>query len=233
VLGQQRERFCTKSHHPTSLRIYTHGGTTPIDTLSVPGGPYDCSSDPSTGNLAVVFETTSGVNEVAVYQGAQGTPTTYADSNQSILYCGYDNNGNLFIGGYGPQHFAMAELAKGSSSFSNISLNQTIVNPGQIQWDGQYLTVQEQQHPVIYRVAVSGSQASVVGTTHFLGPIVYASQSWISGGTVVMWMKRRDHGIPRAIGIWKYPKGGKPLTLINGHGYLEVYGVTVSVAPSH
>ncbi len=64
---------------------YAHGGAEPIQTL------YDanavavaCSVDPTTGNLAVINFSTNGLQgpgNVAIYQGAQGTPLLYSDAS--------------------------------------------------------------------------------------------------------------------------------------------------------
>lgn len=47
----------------------------------------------------------------------------------------YDNAGNLFVDGlYGNGYFRMAELPKGSSAFTTLSLNARVF-AGAIQWD--------------------------------------------------------------------------------------------------
>jgi hypothetical protein len=61
---------------------YAHGETTPVQTLDLTYDyvPTGCSSDPTTGDLAVTeYSTNSGSANVAVYQGAQGMPSIYAD----------------------------------------------------------------------------------------------------------------------------------------------------------
>jgi hypothetical protein len=54
---------------------YAHGGTAPTKTLDVPGTlALGCSVDPTTGNLAVIFQGGSYI-DVAVFTGAEGAPT--------------------------------------------------------------------------------------------------------------------------------------------------------------
>ena len=77
---------------------YAHGGTSPIATLSLPGDDAaGCSVDPTTRNLAVVFVGSGG--DIAIFADAAGMPTLY-NSGLESLYCGYDNNGNLFVDGF-------------------------------------------------------------------------------------------------------------------------------------
>jgi hypothetical protein len=152
----------------------------------------------------------------------------------SALFCGYDDNGDLFIDGIGSPE--LAELPKGASSFTNLSLDQYINYPGQIQWDGTYITEQDQGSPEapIYRLEVSGSAATIAGVTKFTGISGYVddSQSWIQGNRVVVPFEFSKRNGRYAVGFWKYPGGGKRTTTI-AHGFTKrspVTGVTVSLA---
>jgi len=88
---------------PSSSRIYeyAHGGSTPIAALDAPSSSYTfggCSVDGSTGNLAVANMYTHPNTSVVVYPDASGSPATYTDPNAYYFtYCGYDDEGNLFV----------------------------------------------------------------------------------------------------------------------------------------
>lgn len=222
---------------------YAHGGKSPIATLSdgsyVPGG---CSVDATTGNLAVTNDYNSncyGGGNVAVYPDAEGTATTYSDSSfECYIGAAYDDEGNLFIGGVGSgSNFVLAELPSGSSTLTNISLNETLncrfLNgpcKDRLQWDGTYLAITQRstdhQSPVIYRVAVSGSSGTIVGTTTFSGKWTSKTSgqvSWISGNSVVLGYH------PGNLSLWKYPVGGKLVrTVVKGLTHFQYMGLAMS-----
>jgi hypothetical protein len=184
---------------------------TPFNSLSIPGYPYDCSIDPATGNLAVLYDTTSDFG-LAVYNDATGAPMLYQIFGN---YCGYDGNGNLFVDADNP-HFLLHELPRGSNTFRNIEVGQFVNNAGQVQWDGTYITVQDQSPPgSIYRLSISGSSATLVGTTKFKRVARLYSQSWIWNGRIAVPL-RRLHSKLWEIGVWKYPAGGVAIQTIAG-----------------
>jgi len=216
----------------TQVLEYTHGGTSPIATLSLPGhAGYACSVDPTTNNLAVVFKSDSG--DIAVFANESGTPSIYASTIDSLV-CGYDNAGNLLIGGFNGLYPGLAELPQGQGAITVLSISGTLGNPGQVQWDGSHMTYEtiSSQRISVAQLSISGSLATVIGTTPIKG-VKFAAQSWIydrkilvpSGGKAVKVNK---------IGVWAYPKGGKTkdaYKLANPKS-LDFQGVTVSVAPN-
>ena len=121
---------------------YRHGGKDLVRTIRPPVGSTGCTVDPATGNLAV-----AGNSGLVVYKRARGEPTVYTNSAfEAYYYCGYDDQGNLFVDGYnqpGSGHTILAELPQGGSTLQPISLNQVIQWPGQVQWDGKHLTVED------------------------------------------------------------------------------------------
>jgi hypothetical protein len=151
-----------------NLRKYARGATKPTTTTPTPaGGNYGCAVDPTTGAVAVAHYGEASIpSGIYVYPDGSGTPQIYADpSIQKYLYCGYDSQGNLFVDGisYGIGYI-FAELPEGSASFTNITLDRKI-GSGLVQWDGSYITIEVARDPTIYRIAVSGSSGTVVGTT--------------------------------------------------------------------
>lgn len=216
---------------------YAHGGTTPIATLNLPGtDALGCAVDPVTNNLAVLFDG-SGKN-VAIFPNESGTPALYA-AVINFRYCAYDSAGNLFVNGYSGSNPGLAELPYGGTSFSNISVSNSVGYPGQMQWDGHYLTYEgvEQGDIKVSQLSVSDSEATIVGTTKL--NLFRATASWIFGNRIIVphAVRRNLRAYTTQISYFKYPQGGVPSkTIKNFSGFKKIdmnfQGVTVSVAPS-
>lgn len=197
----------------TIVTEYAHGGRKPINTLSLPGGSAGgCSVDPTTQNLAVVFAGQAG--DVAVFANEQGSPSLY----QSMLdarYCGYDNSGNLFVDGYNGGSPALSELAQSGSAFTILSINGSLGSPpSQVQWDGRYVSYEStaRRHVEIQRLSISGSTATVVHAVHLPRITDAANQSWIYAGVIVVpFGAAGGNKTADKIGVWSYPRAGKPL----------------------
>ena len=141
------------------------------------------------------------------------------------------------------ENVALSELPAGTSGFNKLSVDQRVGAPGQIQWDGSYMTWQSSDPrgaDVISRFVTNGSQATIVGTTTLEGIQLQTHQSWIYNGSVIV--PFAPHGTKRVksneIGIWSYPKGGKATKLIRNFGTysrhkVRLQGLAISVAPSH
>jgi hypothetical protein len=179
-LGGDPDEVCSDNvgnvfvtEYQTTIQEYAHGGTTPIATLKAPGEPEECSVDPTSGNLAVGIYTYETYNPtgVAIYTDGQGSPTLYTDSNfAEMIACSYDDNGNLFVAGRSVEDdFALAELPAGSSAFVDITLKRKVDGSVRdIQWTGSKLAIGDYINPkqyLIYRVAISGTTAKIVGNT--------------------------------------------------------------------
>jgi hypothetical protein len=218
-----------------SVAEFAYGQTVPFATASVPGTAYSCSVDPVSGDLAVVIFCTSGCgDEVAIYTNLNYPPQFYQSSYLTqMLFCGYDGSGNLFVDGYSKQKFALAELPAGGATFSQISVDQAINDPGQVQWDGTYLSVEDTYRPTIYQFAISGSAATAVSNTRLHQVGRRAAQSWLGAGIVAV--PTGPHGKrPVEIGVWTYPHGGQPLSILKGFvaNHKQINGVTMSVLPN-
>ena len=205
---------------------YAHGGTSSNGSLSDPGFLLEgCSVDKTTGNLAAAdfAGTNSTSGGVSIYTDAQGTPATYIDPGLYLVFSlGYDNQGNLFIDGESQVggSFVFAELPKGSSTFTNITLNKTIGTPGTVQWDGKHVTVGDAKAGVICQVKVSGSSATVVGTTT-LTDSDGVFQSFIDGKRVV-----NPNVYSANAMFWSYPAGGSPVKTLSG--FVDPFGSAIS-----
>lgn len=224
-----------ESNTASYVSEYAHGGTTPIATLRDDGyAAADCSSDPTTGDLAVTNfdEASAGGANVAIYRHARGKPHHFVDPKMSVAYCGYDDGGNLFVDGNG--YYQLAELPRGSRRFKNIRLSEHLVRPGGVEWDGAALAVEDggyaRKFSAIDRVSVSGASGTVIGTTHLKGLANRGVTFWIDGSTIVTVGGQQ---VDR-IGLWEYPAGGKFLKLFYPtKTYRQtMYGVAVSVAPA-
>lgn len=233
--------FVTNSFKGQILE-YAHGGTTPIATLSDPNQyPIDCAVDPTTGNLAVsnYFAKTGGPGSVAIYQGAQGTPVYYAESNVNYeYYLGYDSAGNLYVDGLDSENaFHFAEISHGATAFSDITVHQSIGFPGGVLWDGKNVALGDQDANVVYRLKIAGTSATVSGTTPLSGA-TYAEQFWLT-----RFVNRAKHSratrliVPNYftggadVGTWTYPAGGSPTKTITMTAYNTPVGTTLSEAP--
>lgn len=188
---------------------YTHGGTTPIATLSAPSR-YDvlsgCSVDPKSGDLAVVNYGPPAA--LLVYHHHRGKPRIYVGKVTAFYYPGYDDRGNIFVLGYGDNSKSVypvfTELPAGGSGFVNITLSGYIQYAGKVQWDGTYLALT--LGGTIYRVSVSGSSGTIVSVLRLIGDNEFGGGiSWIRGGAVVA---PYGDDFTRRPGIWPYPAGG-------------------------
>ncbi len=208
---------------------YRHAGTKAVETLqSAAGDPAGCAIDPTTGNLAVTSLGRASGGNVAIYSHAKGTPTTYTDPNiYSYFWCGYDPHGDLFVNGqaYNPKPFELAELPKGSSTFTDISLDHKIDFPSGVQWRGKYLVLGDQAETDVYQFSISGSVGTLVKAIA-LDDWNGVEQFQIDGDRVI---GGNGGGTSQAVRFYDYPAGGEPTkTITRGIGGPQ--GLTVSKA---
>ncbi|MGA8097540.1 MAG: hypothetical protein WB810_02650 [Candidatus Cybelea sp.] len=203
---------------------YAHGGTKPIDTLKISGESAGaCSVDPATGDLAVVGYDKSGTGSILIFQNGQGTPTQYMDPRlQYPDALGYDDASNLYVDGvfYRYRSYSCCfypnfrYLPAKRHTFKTLSLNVGIVSPSSVQWDGKDLAIEDAYSGEIHEYSINASQATEVGHTKLKGipPSLYQVESvWIAGDDVVGTAPSYAE-----VGIWRYPKGGKPLHRLTG-----------------
>jgi hypothetical protein len=209
---------------------YAHGGSTPIADLYVgfPAFVTDCSVDATTGSVALIVPSTPG-GFVMVFPPSGGTGIQYTTPFTSS-HCAYDNNGNLFIAGFAvtSDDLKIAELPKGGSNFSTLSIDKTGKADGSIHWDGKYMAVSTQasEGHVVYRFTVQGSQATVVQTVRFTRQVT--GFFWIQGHVLIAARRVRGDRFNPAIALWHYPRGGRAFSVLGQWGD----AITVSVVPS-
>jgi DNA-binding beta-propeller fold protein YncE len=217
---------------------YAHGGTAPIATLSDSGYyPLGCAVDPTTGNLAVTniceeaYGQCVGNGNVLVFPDAENPPASYSDAALTQpFFCGYDNKGNLYVDGeYNDTSFAFAELRSGRSSFTNVTLDETIYQPGGVQWDGKYVAVGDEElyNNLVLEFKIKGTQGKLArpGGTPLDGATQIV-QFWIAGNVIV----GPNHGGSGSVMFWRYPAGGSPFKTINA--FTTPIGATISMAKS-
>jgi hypothetical protein len=219
--------------HENSATEYAHGGTTPLRTLRVPGSEvYNCAVDPTTGDVALTLTCPPcGYIDIAIFPPGSGKPLRL-NNGTGAWTCGYDASGNLFVNS---PYAVLSELPKGSSDFHAITLDQQIGAAGQVQWDGSYMTLQQNSYPGwIYRFTVSGSTAHVLKPTKFTMNIQSANASWIYGKSILIPFSKKRDPDPGTLGIWPYPKGRRAIKLIKHLPSEDRYfgAVTVSAPPS-
>lgn len=211
---------------------YAHGGTSPIATLASPQNQYpvSCSSDPTTGNLAVTsYNRHTYAPEVEVYVKASGSGNVYTSETLGANpQLAYDASGDLFVTSGAN---VGAELVKGGDKLAKITFDRTLGGCSHAQWDGKFFALQSytaskhQQERVlehIYRLQISGSKGLVVGWSHFLNwQESDAGQSWLQDSTLI--------ATPgNYVAFWNYPAGGKAIKIV--HPPHAGKAVTVSAA---
>lgn len=189
------------------------GGTKPIKTLTESAGEgANCAVDPTTGSLAApIFSN----GDVVIFKHASGSGTVMTSGLFEAYFGGYDHNGDLFVDGRTSSFaFGLVELPKGSGTFEDISVSNTVSFPGAVQWDGKYLTVGDQEGHAIYRYAVSGTTAILKGTVSLTGASD-CGQTWIGSDSLVFCPDS-----PKNQGeVYKYPAGGSPIAILTTNGY--------------
>jgi len=199
---------------------YKAGGTSPIATITDSGQyPVGCSYDKKSGDLAVsnIINVSGGNGSVSIYSSPSSSPTTLPVTTMSRVYfLGYDTKGNLFVDGSDANGaYQLAELKAGASSFTALSLSGATINfPGTVQYADGKLVLGDQSgsagYSILYQATVSGSTATVSGTTD----LTQATDA------VQCFVLKKGVAVPNAGGantqLYKYPAGGTPTLTIGG-----------------
>jgi hypothetical protein len=226
--GDDPQGLCTKTGKGNFWQVnsgddeideYKYGGTSPIATLSESTGEAAGCSVSTNGNLAVSI---LGAGDVVIFTKAKGTGTTVADGLASTYFIGYDPKGDLFVDGITESDtYGMSEMAAGGSSFTSVSLPNTIAFPGQVQWDGKYITLNDQTNHAIYQYSVSSDVATLKGTVALNGTSDCV-QTWIAHKLVYC----PDAGNENAT-VFAYPAGGSSIATLSGSFDLPIGAVSV------
>ena len=186
-------------YHSRKVYEYAHGGSAPIFTITQQNGlPYDCAIDPSTGSLAVANQLPDGrysYGNVKIYAKGSRRGTTYFPPYgfRSVDFLAYDNKSNLLIDGeqlYEPLA-QLFKLAKDSSELTTMTISGgALYVPGAINWVSPTFLLGDQNFENkgtqgAYKIFVSGSTATVVGTLPFSGT-QHAYGFWRRAGRVIV-----------------------------------------------
>jgi hypothetical protein len=184
-----------------------------LKSLSVSGdnAPSSCAMDTS-GDLAVGILDGPLRGNVVIFKHAAGSGTYVKTPLLQELFDGYDNKGNLFFDGPGGgTDFQLDEIPKGSTKVQTIVTSNTVSFAGSVQWDGTYVTVEDQRASKIYRYTISGTKATLKGTVTLKGAS-NCTQTWIAGDVVFCADSGNDDGE-----VFKYPAGGAPKAVLSGN----------------
>ncbi|MGA9419276.1 MAG: hypothetical protein WBV40_09005 [Candidatus Cybelea sp.] len=186
------------------------GGSSPIKTLSAPSGdvPVGCGIDPATGNLA---STIINNGAVVIYAKATGSGTVSQSPLIEAFFAGYDKGSNLYVDGFNNQDaFGLVELKKGSSTWETLSTSNSVEFPGQVQFDGKYITVNDQEAHDIFGYTCKGTSCTLERTVSLSGSSD-CDQTWIGNG--VAFCPDAGNG---DVEVYKYPAGGSPIATLTG-----------------
>lgn len=214
IFGAGKKTFWLTESGTDQVDEYSIGGI-PIKTLNTPSGdvPVGCGMDPATGNLAATIINNGAV---VVYTKASGSGTVSQSPLIEAFFDSYDKNGDLYVDGFNSEGaVGFAELKKGSSTWETLTTNNSIEFPGQVQFDGTYITVTDQEAHDIFGYACKGTTCTLKRTVALTGSSD-CDQTWIGNGVVFC----PDAGNLQGE-VYKYPAGGSPIAILTGSGFSE------------
>jgi hypothetical protein len=187
---------------PVAVYEYAHGSSKRVATFRTKHvGAIGCAIDPTTGNLAV----TGSSKSVNIFEPGRKQPLLVTDPKMFFnVFCTYDDKGDLFVGGSSNASggLRLAELPVGTSKFVGIAIGPTIDPTQNIQWDGTDLAALSfvkhgtKKKIAIAQLAISGTQATQVGSTPLRWPAYIVLQYFITKGTVIvpnLYLKQGQH----------------------------------------
>jgi hypothetical protein len=194
------------------------GDANPIQVLPS-FGAGGCAIDPATGNLAA---TSLSSGDVTVFTGASGSGTVMATPLSEAYFAGYDGKGNLYVDGLTANFtFGLVELPKGSSSFVSMTTTNNVELPGGVQWDGRYITVNDQDSHSMYGYTCSGTSCALAETVSLSGSSDCV-QTWIEKSMVLCPDAGNDD-----LEVYNYPAGGAAISTLTASFSLPIGAVKV------
>jgi hypothetical protein len=135
-----------------------------------------------------------------------------------VFFPGYDKSGNLYVDGFNSGGtFGFVELPKGKSTWITLT-GASVEFPGNVQFDGKYITVNDQEGHAIYGYTCSGTSCTLERIVSLNGASD-CDQTWIAKGYVIC----PDAG-NNGVEIIKYPAGGIIAHLGGSEGFSEPLG---------
>ncbi|MGC2405839.1 MAG: hypothetical protein WA431_05470 [Candidatus Cybelea sp.] len=204
LFGTGKKTFWVTASGTDQILELKEGASSATKTLTTPSGdvPVGCAIDPKTGTLAATIINTGAV---VLYANASGSGTVSQTPLIEAFFAGYDTGSNLYVDGFNNQgEFGLVELKKGSSTWETLSLSNSIEFPGNVQYDGKYVTVNDQEAHDIFGYTCSGTSCTLEQTVPLTGSSD-CDQTWIGKGYVICPDAGNLDGE-----IYKYPAGGSP-----------------------
>jgi hypothetical protein len=225
--------------HDNQVTEYEYGSTKQLRVLKDPGYYLGgCSVDLTSNDVAVATQpTNSNPGGIAIFRDGKGKAQNYTSTATYFAKdCTYDSAGNVYLDGTSLNgSFFAAELPHKSKVFTSLTLDQSIVAAGGVQWDGQHdlLAIDDQgvgyRGSIVYEFAIDGSTATEQSSTPLGG------SSDVVGFTLDLSGKGRivgaNTGSTPSVMYWNYPKGGScPSKTITG--FSEPVSVVIAAEPS-
>ncbi len=213
IFGAGKKTFWVTVSGTDQVDEFNVGGSRPIKTLTTPSGdvPVGCGMDPATGNLVATIINTGAV---VVYPKASGSGTVSQSPLIEAFFAGYDQGSNLYVDGFNSGGtFGLVELRKGSSTWETLSTSNSVEFPGQVQFDGKYVTVNDQEAHDIFGYTCKGINCTLERTVSLTGSSD-CDQTWIGNGVAFCPDAGNDDGE-----VYKYPAGGSPIATLTGTGF--------------
>lgn len=188
-----------------------------VDTATY-GDPAGCA----VSNTGTVAASIISNGDVVVYPNGTGSGTAINDGLVETFFVTFDPAGDIFADGFNSSFIpAVSEIPAGSSSGHVLTLPNSIEFPGEIQWDGTYVTVNDQEAFAIYRYSISGSTVTLEGTVSYSGA-EDCDQTWIFGGHFLC----ADVDESNAK-VYDYPAGGSAVDTWTGSFDFPIGAVVV------
>ncbi len=207
LYGIGKKTFWVTASGSDAIDEFNVGGTSPIKTLTTSTGePVGCAINPATGDLAATIISTG---QVVIYTKASGSGTVSQSPLIEAFFDGYDKSGNLYVDGFNNAGgVGFVELPKGTNTWETLSTSNSIEFPGQVQYDGKYITVNDQEAHAIFGYTCSGTSCTL-GQTTALNGSSDCDQTWIAKGYVICPDAGNVDGE-----IYKYPAGGSAVATL-------------------
>ncbi len=226
LCSDQHKNIWVVNNGNSQISLYSRTGML-LKTIDDSGyWPVGCSVNNKNGDLAVanIRSTSDGPGNVTIYPSGTDPGTVLANPTQTeYYYPAYDSDGNLYVDGRGGQsNDVMISVCPAGDSCSTLNVSGATLNvPGGLNWDkaANALVVDDPEcggewGSCLYSMSVSGSGATVTGTTSLTDRnggacvmnqwAISPSDKHFAGGCIA------KGSSPAAVGRWKFPAGGSP-----------------------
>jgi hypothetical protein len=161
---------------------------------------------------------------VDIYKNASTIGGTLTTPLAEVYFCGYDAKSDLYCDGFtSATAVGLVELPHGTTTWVTLS-GVSIEYPGGVQWDGKYITINDQEAHDIRGYTCSSGNCTLERTVVLKGA-GDCVQTWIANGYVICPDVAHNEGA-----IYKYPAGGHAIAhLAASSGFSEPLGSVQAV----